>query len=140
MTRTEKIQLSLLKPINPSIIIVLGIHTVLWGLWIFSPFWSVFTGSPIHAAMAALGSEYLWGALAVAAGTFIIRGAVIPIYQNIQMGAFIAFFHWFIISILYFIGDWTSTGGISALTFAAYSAIVWVNIKVNREHFNELRL
>jgi hypothetical protein len=43
--------------------------------------------------------------------------------------------HWLTIAILYFMGDWTSTGGITSLTFAFYAALVWVNIKVNPEYY-----
>jgi hypothetical protein len=136
VTTREKIASSLLKPINPSIIIVLGIYTVLWGLWIINPLWSVFPQAPLYSAMAAIAPEYVWGAIAIISGATTIRGAIKPSYYNIQLGSFIAFFHWLVIGILYLIGDWMNTGGITSLTFAMYSAIVWVNIKVNRKYFS----
>jgi hypothetical protein len=138
MTSQQKIAESLLRPINPTVIIILGIYTLAWGLWIFSPFWTVFTQAPLYSAMASIAGEYFWGAIAMASGAVIIRGALKPSYKNIQLGSFIAFFHWFVISILYFIGDWTSTGGLSSLTFAFYSALVWVNIKINRKHYDKM--
>lgn len=138
MKRERKIAESLLKPINPTIIIILGVYTFVWGLWIFLPFWTVFTQAPLYSAMASIAGEYAWGGLAMIAGAGIIRGALKPLYKNIQLGSFIAFFHWFVISILYFIGDWASTGGITSLTFAVYSALVWVNIKINRKYYEEM--
>ncbi len=135
MTRREKIARALLRPINPSVIIILGIYTVVWGLWIVNPFWSVFSHAPLYAAMAAFASEYFWGWTAIISGLFIIRGALKPSYYNIQLGAFIGFFHWIVITVFYFAADWQSTGGITSLTFAVYSAIVWLNIKVNRANY-----
>lgn len=135
MTRREKIATSLLKPINPSIVIVLGIYTIVWGLWILNPLFTVFTQAPLYSAMQAIAPEYVWGSIAVAAGLLVTRGATKPSYDNLRLGSFTGFLHWFVIGILYFMGDAASTGGITALTFAIYSAIVWVNIKVNRKHF-----
>lgn len=136
MTRRDKIADSLLRPINPSVIIILGFYTVVWGLWIANPFWTVFTQAPLYMAMMGIAAEWFWGVLAIGAGLLITRGATKPSYRNLQLGAFVGFFHWFVIGILYFIGDWMNTGGITALAFAVYSAIVWVNIKVNRRHFD----
>lgn len=137
MTRKERIADSLLKPLNPSVIIILGIYTVVWGLWIINPFWTVFTQAPLYSAMANIAPECVWGAVAIVSGATTIRGAVKPRFENIQLGSLIAFFHWLIIGILYLIGDWQNTGGITSLTFAAYSAIVWVNIKVNRAIYDK---
>lgn len=135
MTKTEKLAQSLLKPINPSVIIVLGIYTIVWGLWIFNPFWDVFTVSPLYSTMAGIGSEYIWGMIAIVSGIIICRGAVVPEFNNIQLGSLIGFFHWLVISTLYFIADWHSTAGLSAAAFAIYSGLVWVNTKVNHKTF-----
>ena len=139
MNRREKVALSLLKPINPSLIIILGVYTVVWGLWILNPFWDVFASAPLYSQMAHIANEYVWGGIAITAGLIITRGATKPSYSNIQIGAIVAFFHWFTISILYFVGDWMNTGGITALMLAVYSGIVWLNIKVNRHHFDHRR-
>lgn len=127
---------SLLRPINPSIIIILGVYTVVWGLWIINPWWHVLASAPLYSQMARLAPEVVWGGIAILSGAITIRGALKPSFKNLQLGSFIGFFHWFAISILYFLGDWTNTGGITALAFALYSAIIWVNIKVNRTHFH----
>lgn len=136
MTTGEKIAVSLLRPLNPSLILVLGGYTILWGLWILNPWWTVFPTAALYAAMASLAPEYVWGGIAVLAGILIIRGALKPSYQNLLTGSWIGFLHWFIIAIMYFIGDWMNTGGITALTFAVYSGIVWVNIKVNKRVYD----
>lgn len=134
----DKIAAGLLRPINPSLIIVLGLYTVIWGLWISNPLWTVFTQAPVYNFMAALAPEMYWGVQAVVAGAIISYGAIRPSYRNIQLGSFIAFFHWFIIGVMYFMGDWQNTGGITCLCFAVYSAMIWVNIKINRVYFHNL--
>lgn len=131
-----------MTPINPTWIIILGIYTMAWGLWILSPYWAVFSTAGLYSIMAQfspfnIDPEYIFGTIAFVAGAIITRGAIKPSYQNIQMGAFMGFLHWFLICTLYFMGDWHNTGGITALVFATYCAIVWVNIKVNRRHFDE---
>lgn len=126
-----------MKPINPSVIIVLGFYTIVWGLWLLSPFWPVFSQAPLYSAMMGIGSEYFWGSVAVTSGALISRGAIKPSYMNLTVGSFVGFFYWLVVAILYFAGDWMNTGGITSLTFAIYSGLVWLNIKVNKDHFQE---
>src|SRR6478672_2688241 len=137
MTRLDKIAESLLQPINPTIIIVLGFYTIVWGLWLVVPMWSTFGSSPVYLVMAKFAPEFLWGLLAIIAGMFITRGAIKPSYENLQLGSFIGFFHWLIIGIFYLFGQWQSTAWITAFAFAIYSAIIWVNVKTNRRHFKK---
>lgn len=132
MTRKEKVAASLLRPINPSVIIILGMYTVTWGAWLANPFWSVFTSAAVYSALGAIFCEFIWGCIAIAAGLVIMRGALKPSYNNLHIGAFTAALFWLVIGILYFMGDWMNTGGITCMTFFVYSALVWVNIKVNR--------
>lgn len=136
MTRTERLATELLKPLNPSLIVVLGFYTILWGLWIVSPFWSVFNAAPLYSTLASVSSEVVWGSLAVLAGVCVTYGAYRPSRVNLQFGSFVGALHWFIIALFYFIADWTSTGGISALAFAVYSGIVWVNVKMNGAYYD----
>jgi hypothetical protein len=135
MTRVEKVAQQLLKPINTAFIVIFGVYTIVWGFWVFCPFWTVFTQAPLYAVMASISTEYVWGLIAMACGLLISRGAFYPSRRNLQWGMFVGFLHWLTIAILYFMGDWTSTGGITSLTFAVYAALVWVNIKVNPEYY-----
>jgi hypothetical protein len=129
----EKLRTTLLRPINPAIIVVLGFYTVVWGLWVISPFWNAFHTVPIYSMISAAASEYMWGSIAIACGLIITRGAMKPIYWNLDIGSMVGFLFWMTISILFFLGDWTSTGGITAAAFAAYSGLVWLNVRTNKE-------
>lgn len=135
MTRTEKIAVRLLEPINPSFIIILGIYMVVWGLWVLCPWWDVFGVSTAFATMASISTEYFWGTLSILVGLIVCRGALKPSAKNVRLGALVAFFHWLLLSVLYFMGDWHATGGLTAATFCIYSCLVWVNVKVNHKVF-----
>lgn len=135
MTRREKLAESLMRPMNPSFIVILGVYTIVWGLWILSPFWTVFSQAPLYAALAHIAAEWVWGAIAVVAGVIISYGAYKPSYFNLTLGSFTAALHWLVIALMYFVGDWSSTGGITSLAFAIYASIVWLNIKTNKKEY-----
>ena len=135
---SDRLADTLLKPLNPSIIIILGLYTLVWGFWLISPFWSVFDRASLYKSMSEMGPEWGWGLVAILSGLVIIRGATKPSYSNLIAGSSVSFGHWFIISIFYFMGDWQNTGGITSAAFSAYSAIIYLNIKVNHDHFKTL--
>lgn len=139
MTLTEgskKLAEALLLPINPAAVVLLGIYTVLWGFWVANPFWTVFTQAALYNKLAAvfvfgIPPEIFWGVIAMFCGTITIYGAVKRSYYPLVRGAAIAFFHWLVICVMYFLGDPANTGGITALIFAVYAAFVYLNIRVN---------
>lgn len=135
---SERLAKNILKPINPSIIVVLGIYTVLWGIWLANPFWDVFSRAPLYGSMKDLLPEFVWGIVAIVSGFIIIRGATKPSYNNLVIGSCVSFSHWFMIAIFYFVGDWQNTGGITSAVFAIYSAIIYLNIKINHAHFKRV--
>ena len=131
MTKKQKLAQALLLPINPAMIVLLGIYTVVWGFWIANPFWTVFTQAPLYSAMAGFAPEWVWGGVAIFAGTVVIIGAVKRSYRALITGAAVAFIHWFLIALMYFAGDPLNTGGITSLVIALYAAVVYLNIRVN---------
>lgn len=122
---------ALLLPINPALIVLLGIFTMVWGAWLANPFWTVFTQAPLYNYMASFAPEWAWGGIAVAVGVVICYGAVQRSYRALTTGAGVAFIHWFLIACMYFAGDPLNTGGITALTIALYAAVVYLNIRIN---------
>lgn len=128
---THKLAKALLLPINPAAVIILGVYTVLWGFWVANPFWDVFTRAELFGVLASVAPEMFWGSLAIFCGTVTIIGAVKRRYGPLVRGAAASGWHWFMISIFYFLGDPLNTGGITALVFAVYAAFVYLNIRVN---------
>lgn len=131
MTRKERFAEALLLPINPALVVLLGIYTVVWGIWIANPFWDVFATAPLFSAMAGIFPEWVWGSIAIFAGATTIMGAVVRSYGALTRGAMTAALHWLVISILYFMGDPLNTGGITSLVIATYAAVVYWNIRIN---------
>jgi hypothetical protein len=129
---TEKLAHALLLPINPAAVVILGMYTVLWGLWVASPFWDVFARAPLYSALASTTvPEFAWGILAIVCGLITIYGSYKRRYGPLTRGAGVSWAHWSMIAIFYFMGDPLNTGGITALTFAFYSAYIYLNIRVN---------
>lgn len=128
---TEKLAKALLLPINPAAVIILGIYTVLWGVWVANPLWPVFTHAALYSQMAAFMPELVWGLVAIAMGSITIYGAVKRYYGALVRGAASSGFFWFVVAVFYFVGDAANTGGISALTFAGYAFFIYLNIRVN---------
>lgn len=124
---------ALLKPINTAAVVLLGVYTVVWGVWVANPFWTVFTQAPLYSVLAEVAPEYFWGCVAIFCGIVTIIGAVKRSYRTLVNGAIVACWHWSMISIFYFLGDPLNTGGITALTFAIYASFVYLNIKVNHK-------
>lgn len=125
---------ALLRPINPAVIIFLGVYTTLWGFWVASPLWDVFPRAELFGTLAVIAPEWAWGCLAMACGAVTIYGAVKRRYGSLVRGAFVSGWCWSMISIFYFIGDPLSTGGITALAFAVYAGFVYLNIRVNHKN------
>jgi hypothetical protein len=127
-----------LKPINPAASIILGIYTVLWGLWVVNPFWSVFARAPLYTVMAQLAPEWAWGCFALFCGGLMIYGAAKRSFGALTRGAGFVGMHWFLICLCYFLSDWQSTGGITALMMAIYAGFVYLNIRVNYKETKKL--
>ena len=108
---------------------------MLWGCWVAAPWWDVFTRAHVYSYMLSLAPEWTWGAVAIVAGFAMILGVLANSYRSLTMGSWIGGIHWFVISVLYFIGDWQNTGGLTVLAFAVYSAYIHLNLKINKKAF-----
>lgn len=127
---------ALLRPINPAVVVLLGLYTVVWGFWIANPWWEVFIKAPLYsklneATFCLVPPEILWGCLAMVFGAVTIYGAFKRSYRSLLIGAASMMWHWLMISIFYFLGDPSSTGGITAVFMVIYGAFLWLNLRVN---------
>jgi len=121
-------------PVNKAFILVISTYTLLWGLWVANPFWEVFSRSPLYTSLNSLFPEVVWGVFAIVCGLAMSWGILHEKSDWLCRGAYIGFIHWIVISIGYFLGDWQHTGGITALTIAALSALTYLNSRVNRDN------
>jgi hypothetical protein len=127
---------AMLQPINTAATIILAIFTLVWGVWIGNPFWSLFDTSSVYNTMAFL-PEYFWGGVAALCGAGMIWGVLRNSYNSLKMSSVIGFYHWIAITVLFFLGDWRGTGGITALLIASYCGFIYLNLRVNKRilHF-----
>jgi len=121
---------AMLRPVNPTAIILLGVFTIAWGFWVGNPFWNVFTHARLYSFMN-FAPEPVWGLIAAAAGVVISHGAVTKRVGALILGAKTGGLFWLLVSIFFFMGDWMNTGGITALILSIYSFFIYLNLKVN---------
>lgn len=122
---------AMLQPINTAAIIILGVFTTIWGFWVGNPFWSIFDHAPLYQAMLFL-PEYFWGGIAAICGIGMIWGVLHNSYRSLRISSIVGFYHWVAISVFFMAGDWQSTGGITAITIAAYCGFIYLNLRVNK--------
>lgn len=127
----RSIFVNLMKPINTTVTVLLGVLTFLWGLWVMSPWWSVFGSSTLYARMSEFAPEFAWGAWATVAGfiqlTAALRGNMKFLTQSLE---FIAW-HWFIVALTMWFGNWQNTGGLTYSVVCLYSVFCYLNVKLN---------
>lgn len=121
----------ILRPINTAAIMIMGVYTVFWGLWVASPFWDVFSRAPVYHYFMIL-PETFWGIVAITAGVIMVYGVLERSYHSLTTGSMIGFLHWLVISVFFLVGDWQNTGWVTYTMITVYCAFVWLNIRVNR--------
>ena len=128
----ERLAEAMLKPVNPALVILLGVFTVVWGIWVGNPFWDVFTRAALYSVMNFM-PEWTWGLIAVVSGIAICYGAIRRSTKSLIWGARIGGAFWLAVTLMYFLGDWMSTGGITALVLAIYCGVLYLNFRVNNK-------
>jgi hypothetical protein len=131
----DKFKQSMFKPINTSAISIMAVFTILWGIWVGNPFWTVFDQAPIFSFMTAIFPEWAWGAVAIVVGLTMMYGVIKPSYMTLKNGALTGFYFWLFGSINFFLGDWQNTGGLTLFMIAVYCGYVALNIWVNKKEF-----
>lgn len=121
-------------PLNKATTLVLSTYTFLWGVWLVSPFWSVFDSAGLYSALNTVLPEVGWGFIAIGCGIAMSWGVIHKAGRWLTVGAYVGFLHWLTISGGYFVGDWQNTGGITALTIAILCALTYLNSRVNRDN------
>lgn len=134
----NKLAAALLYPVSQVVTALLGIYTIVWGLWVANPFWDTFTHAELYSALLQFCPfEWVWGTFAIIAGVLTLFGLMRHLERTIFYGAGVAGFHWFIIAIFYFMGDVVNTGGITAMFLAVLSSYIYLNCKINYQFNHE---
>jgi hypothetical protein len=134
----EGLAFALSRPINKVAAATLSVYTFLWGLWLTSPFWEVFSSANVYSWLNSVMPEAAWGIVAMAVGAVMSYGLARGSENSLTIGAFVGFIHWLIISMGYFAGDWRNTGGLTSLAMAIYCGAIYLNLRFQHFHENDL--
>jgi hypothetical protein len=128
-----KLAKRLSQPINTAAIVIMGVYTTLWGVWVGNPFWSTFAESKQYDWLGSVMPEWGWGASAAAVGVVMIYGVMRNSFRSLSIGSFIGSIYWGLIAMGYYIGDWRDTAGLTKTMICLYCAFIFLNIKMNRD-------
>lgn len=131
MKKWERIIQGLLIPMNPNATIILGVFTTLWGLWILIPFWDVFNSAPLFSRVQEFAPEWAWGSWSVAAGLLLIVALRNDSRSSVSFALGFLTWHWFVISGLFWWGDWHNTGGLTYSFIGIYAMWAYLNYRIN---------
>ena len=131
----EKFKQSMFRPLNRSAISIMGVFSILWGIWVGNPWWSVFDRAQVFSFMTVFFPEWAWGIIAIIVGLVMMYGVAKDSYHALKNGALAGFYFWLFASINFFVGDWQNTGGITLLMIAIYCGYVALNTFINKSSF-----
>lgn len=125
----DKIASKLLQPINTSVISILGMFSVLLGLWLALPFDSL-----SHELIGTSYYEWVVGIFMMIPGGLIVVGALKEKMEVLTIGTGIGFYVWLGLMVFTLIVQWQSGWWIVALMIAVYSGFVHLNLRVNKNN------
>ncbi len=121
------------KPINTSAVSIMAFYTVIWGVFVTNPWVETFGTNPEYMTLLVIAPEWTWGLLAFVVGLIGLYGLIKPSYKTVTQGAFVACVFWLAVSFLCLVGGWTSVAWLNYLAPSAYSAFVYLNLRINRK-------
>jgi hypothetical protein len=122
----------LLEPINIAGPVMFSLHMIMWGLWLLMP-WLNFTG-PAFAVLASIAPEWEFGIASVVLGAVALIGAISGRPTYLAVSSFLAFMYWFLIGLAFAAASITSTGVLTYMIIAMYSAFTYLNVRYNVKH------
>lgn len=130
----DRLAVALLKPVNEVVTAMLGVYTITWGLWVANPWIDTFTHTALYSQLLdVIPAEWVWGIFACVFGLLTLVGLLRHLPKTLFSGAGASGIHWFVITIFYFMGDISNTGGITALFICILSGYIYLNCKINWE-------
>lgn len=122
----HKLRRIFLAPISPFNILLVGVFSFLWGLWVALPFWDVFNRSPIYSALDWVGSELIWGSIQIIVGTVLVFAAFDSL-RWMKYATFGGFLSWFLVALGFAVADWQNPGMWVSGFIAALNAYMFLN-------------
>jgi hypothetical protein len=108
--------------------LLIGGYTTVWGLWLISPFWNVFSNrAGLYQQMHDFMPEWAWGLHAIIIGVCIIWGISYRWPRGLWWGRVASTYHWALIAVFYAVGDWRNTGALTSVCIVIGVQILWKN-------------
>jgi len=123
---SRRLRRMLAYPASPFILLLAGIYSFMWGLWVASPFWNTFPSSPIYEILSWTGSELVWGGVQMAVG-LALAFAAFDSLRWMKWATFSGFISWFLIALSFAISDWQNAGMWVCGFIAALMAYLFLN-------------
>lgn len=127
----QKSLINLMRPINTTVTVLLGLLTFFWGLWVLCPEWSVFGSADVYMKMEDFAPEWAWGTWSLVAGALQVVAALREDYKFLAHSLEFIAWHWFVVALAMWVGDWQNTGGLVYTTVCLYSVFSYLNVKLN---------
>lgn len=106
--------------------IILGSYTMMWGLWLLSPWWEVFSPrAGLYSKMHEFMPEWAWGLHAFLIGIAILYGIIAHWPRGLWWGHIAGTYHWALIGGLYLFGDWHNTGALTSFSIVVAIHFMW---------------
>lgn len=89
------------------IVFVSSVQTILWGVWVINPYYTIFSSSEMFSVLSKIGSEIIWGHFAIFIGLSKLLSSYFTLktYNYIKIIPFVlGIFLWSTISVSYFSG------------------------------------
>ncbi len=125
----------LARPINPASQIFFAIYTIIWGGFVLSPLWDVFSQAPIYRQMSNIAPEAFWGSVALICGSMMLWGVLKNSIKSLTVGAFIGFTHWLVISMAFVYSDWQNPGWLGSSMVCLLCGYIYLNMRLNKNKF-----
>lgn len=107
---------------------VCALAMMLWGAWVWNPYWQTFRGAAAFSMMERIASEEEWGAAVFVAGIAraiaIAKGSIFARKVFALSGIFI----WITLWLFYIFGDYTSTAVPVYLALAIMSTLTYIEL------------
>jgi hypothetical protein len=114
------------QPISRFNILLSGIYSFMWGLWVATPTWDVFNRSPIYESLNWAGSELIWGGVQMLVGIALVFAAFDNIHW-MKWATFAGFVSWMLVSLGFAFSDWHNPGMWVAGFISATNAYMFLN-------------
>lgn len=129
--RVERLASGMLAPMNPYVSSVLGLFTLLWGLFVLNPLHAAFERAAIYSKAIELAPEWAWGTWAAVCGICVLCSIFFGRAKMLARSLGFATWHWFTIAGMCWWGDWQNTAGLTYTFISIYGMLAFLNIRVN---------